>query len=59
MNFEIKMTITFLLSFGIFYIMMKIQDRKEREAEEKFRFTLKTRGINPDLEDSDDSTTKK
>jgi hypothetical protein len=39
--------------------MMKIQDRKEREAEEKFRFTLKTRGINPDLEDSDDSTTKK
>lgn len=59
MSFEFKIGLTFLISFGIFFIMMKIQKRKELEADEKFRFTLKTRGMNPDLEVKDDSTTQK
>lgn len=40
----------FIAAGIIFAFMMKIQKRKEIEAEKKFRRDLKCRGINPDLE---------
>lgn len=49
-DFGIKLILTFLLSGTIFFVMMKIQSRKDQENERKFRQFLKSKGINPDLE---------
>lgn len=50
-EFVIKILATFLLSGLIFVVMMKLQKRKQEDAERKFRLTLLSKGINPDLEE--------
>lgn len=50
-EFYIKMGLVFLCSGLIFVVMMRIQKRREEEAERKFRMFLKSKGMNPDIEE--------
>ena len=51
MEVYIKLGIAFMCSVAIFVVMMRIQKKKEKEAEEKFLFTLKCKGMNPNVEE--------
>ncbi len=55
-EFYIKLAITFLCSGLIFLAMMKHSKLKEEAAERTFRLKLKSMGMNPDLEESNDDT---
>lgn len=49
MTFCIEMGLTFLLSGVIFLVMIGLQRRRQKEAEQKFRLFLRSKGIDPDL----------
>lgn len=51
LEFILKTLATFLLSGLIFVVMMRLQKQKEDDADRKFRLYLKSKGINPDLEE--------
>lgn len=50
-EFFIKLFVTFLLSGLFFLVMMKLQKRKEDEAQKQFERTLKSRGMSPHIEE--------
>lgn len=54
MDVYLKLFGTLLLSSGIFFVMMRIQKRKEKEADDKFHFTLKCNGLNPNVEENNE-----
>lgn len=41
MSFGVGISLTFLAAFVIFIVMMIVQARKEKEADEKYEFTMK------------------
>ena len=51
-EFYIKLLVTFLVSGLIFVVMMKIQKRKEEDADTRYRNFLKSKGMNPDIEEN-------
>lgn len=47
----LKILATFLLSGLIFVVMMRMQKQKQEDADRKFRLFLKSKGMNPDVEE--------
>lgn len=48
-EFFLKMVATLVLSCPVFWVMLKLQERKEKEAERQFQLTLKLRGMSSEI----------